>query len=170
MLITGRLSLKKMIGFRGWPRIGKSGPGGAQGLTEGSRWLQMAPGGSRWINPINARVTVHCACAELLKVPLSNKTSWIRKVIRFHLFFHAFSFHPQKNRKSRKTWKSRNVAKPLYCRQVFEITAISLDVFWTFLGQLRINYLVFMISRVRPSRRTEKKGRSRVIWPINFDW
>ena len=33
MLITGRLSLKKMIGFRGWPRIGKSGPGGAQGLN-----------------------------------------------------------------------------------------------------------------------------------------
>ena len=94
MSITGRFSLKKMIGFRGWLRIGKSGPGGAQGLTEGSRrlqmtpdgsrWLQkapdgsrclqMAPGGSRWINPINEHVTVHCACAELLKVPLSNKT------------------------------------------------------------------------------------------------
>ena len=28
------------------------------------------PGGSRWINPINEHVTVHCACAELLKVPL----------------------------------------------------------------------------------------------------
>ena len=33
VLRTGRLSLKKMIGFRGWPRIGKSGPGGAQGLN-----------------------------------------------------------------------------------------------------------------------------------------
>ena len=43
-----------------------------------------------------------------------------------------FSFDPQKNRKSRKTWKSRNVAKPLYCRQDFEITAISLDVFFDF--------------------------------------
>ena len=141
-----------------------------QVAPESSRWLQMAPGGSRWINPINEHVTVHCACAELLKVPLSNKKFWIRKLIRFHWFFHVFSFDPQKKRKSRKTRKSQNVAKPLYYRQVFEITAISLDVFWTFLGQLRINYLLLMISRVRPSRRTEKKGRSRVIWPINFDW
>ena len=74
----------------------------------------------------------------------------------------------KKLEKVEKTWKSRNVAKPLYCRHVFEITAISLDVFSTFLGQLRINYLLLMNSRVRPSRRTAKKGRWRVIWTINF--
>ena len=33
MLITGRLSLEKMIGFRGSPRIRESGPGGAQKLN-----------------------------------------------------------------------------------------------------------------------------------------
>ena len=33
MFITGRLSLKKMMGFKGWPRIGNCGPGGAQGLN-----------------------------------------------------------------------------------------------------------------------------------------
>ena len=40
-----------------------------QVAPESPRWLQMAAGGSRWINTINEHVTVHCACAELSKVP-----------------------------------------------------------------------------------------------------
>ena len=43
VLRTGRLSLEKMIGFRRWPRIGKSGPGGAQGLNVNRPWRRPGP-------------------------------------------------------------------------------------------------------------------------------